>query len=179
VLVNWDKDTFWVKSRGDLSKSVESRIGRWQSSLMPKCKTLGCVTANVIDPLANKPVEQRPAQHPGVIISVARDAAAANVALEVLIAVQAPNVDPQFLVANLPAQGGDRALTHLPGTYAGATLTVIDASPFPRACPGTGGCIDTLRAPPEAKTMAAPAAAPAPTVPATDPASPPAPPPAS
>lgn len=177
VLVNWDKDTFWVKPRASLVATTKDRIGRWQSSLMPKCASVGCVTASVVDPLANKPADQRPAQHPGVIVSVARDPAAANVALEVLIAIQAPGVDPQWLVANLPAQGGDRAMTHLPGTYAGATATVVDASPFPRTCATAGGCIDTLRVPPEAKSMpvpAAPAAAPAAPAAPTEPAPPPA-----
>jgi len=38
-------------------------------------------------------------------------------------------------------------MTHLPAEYVGATYTVVDASSFPRTCPGPGACIDLLTAP--------------------------------
>ena len=102
----------------------------------------------LIDPLASTPPEQRPATHPGVVVSVVRDAKAKDVALEVVIAVKGadPAAQLQWLVANLPANA-DQAITHLPAEYLGAQLTVVDASPFPRQCPAAGGCIDTLRPP--------------------------------
>jgi Aspartyl protease len=151
VLVNWDHNAIYTKPRGDLIATTAARIARWQGSLMPKCTQLGCVTINMIDPLAGKPPEQRPAQHPGVIVSAVRDHASENVALEVLVAVTPsdPALHAQWLVVNLPANA-DRAMTHLPASYVGAHFTVVDASPFPRACPDQGGCIDAIRPPGEA-----------------------------
>jgi hypothetical protein len=158
VVVNWDREAIYVKPREGLAKSLTARLGRWQSSLMPKCAHPGCAVVSLIDPLASTPVEQRPPQHPGVIVSIVRDKEAANVALEVLIEVttppstdaNAPKNELQWLVANLPANT-DRAMTHLPSGYAGAQLQIVDASPFPRACPAAGGCIDQLRPPPDAR----------------------------
>jgi hypothetical protein len=169
VLVNWDHNAIYTKPRGDLVATTASRIGRWQGSLMPKCPQLGCVTVSLIDPLAGKPVEQRPPQHPGVIVSAVRDHAAANVALEVLVAVKTPAsaAHAQWLVVNLPANV-DRAMTHLPAGYVGAQLTVVDASPFPRACPDQGGCIDAIHPPVEVQPVVTPAE-PAPAEPAPAP----------
>jgi Aspartyl protease len=167
VLVNWDKNAIYTKPRGDLVATAQARIARWQGTLMPKCGQLGCVTINMVDPLAGKPPEQRPAQHPGVIVSAVRDPAAANVALEVLVAVKMsePAAHAQWLIVNLPANV-DRAMTHLPASYVGAQFTVVDASPFPRACPDQGGCIDAIRPPGESVSIAAPAPAPAEPAPA-------------
>ena len=88
-------------------------------------------------------------QHPGVVVSFARDPSAAKIDLEVLVAVTPATGKPplQWLVANMPV-GVNRTMTHLPADYVGATLTVVDASPFPRACTGQSGCIDLL-APPQ------------------------------
>ncbi|HET9991695.1 MAG TPA: retropepsin-like aspartic protease [Kofleriaceae bacterium] len=148
VLVNWGQHQVYLKPRVPPATGIAARIGRWQSSLMPACEHTGCATVNVVDPLANIPPEQRPPTHPGVVVSVVRDAKANDVALEVVIAVK--GADPanqlQWLVANLPPNV-DRAITHLPPGYLGAELKVVDASPFPRVCPADGGCIDTLRPP--------------------------------
>jgi hypothetical protein len=148
VLVNWSQHQLNLKPRVPLTTGIAERIGRWQSSLMPACEHTGCATVSLVDPLANTPPEQRPPTHPGVVVSVVRDAKARDVALEVVIAVK--GADPanplQWLVANLPANV-DRAITHLPAGYLGAQLQIVDASPFPRACPADGGCIDTLRPP--------------------------------
>jgi hypothetical protein len=149
VLVNWEQHAVYVKPRVPLTSAIAQRIGRWQSSLMPQCEHLGCAVVTLIDPLANTPPEQRPATHPGMVVSVVRDAKSKDVALEVTIAVKGadPAAQLQWLVANLPANA-DQAITHLPPEYLGAQLAVVDASPFPRTCPAAGGCIDTLRPPP-------------------------------
>jgi hypothetical protein len=167
VLVNWDQNSIYTKPRGDIAATTAARIARWQGSLMPKCAQLGCVTINMVDPLAGKPPEQRPPQHPGVIVSVVRDHAAASVALEVLVAVTTPDpaTHAKWLVVNLPANV-DRAMTHLPAGYVGAQFTVVDASPFPRTCPDQGGCIDAIRPPGEAASAAMPVVAPTPAEPA-------------
>jgi hypothetical protein len=148
VLVDWGKHDLFLKPRVPLTTEIARRIGRWQSSLMPQCEHLGCAVVSLIDPLANTPPEQRPPTHPGIVVSVIRDAKAKDVALEIVIAVKGadPATQLQWLVANLPANT-NQAITHLPAEYLGAQLTVVDASPFPRECPAAGGCIDTLRPP--------------------------------
>jgi hypothetical protein len=148
VLVDWAQHDLFVKPRVPLTTGIAQRIGRWQSSLMPPCEHPGCAVVSLIDPLASTPPEQRPPTHPGMVVSVIRDAKAKDVALELVIAVRGsdPATQLQWLVANLPANT-NQAITHLPAEYLGAQLTVIDASPFPRECPAAGGCIDTLRPP--------------------------------
>jgi hypothetical protein len=148
VLVDWSQHLLYAKPRAPVATGIAERIGRWQSSLMPQCEHLGCAVVTLIDPLASTPPEQRPATHPGVVVSVVRDARSKDVALELVIAVKGadPATQLQWLVANLPASS-DQAITHLPAEYLGAQLTVVDASPFPRTCPAAGGCIDTLRPP--------------------------------
>jgi hypothetical protein len=93
-----------------------------------------------------------PAQHPGLVASIVRDASSIDLPLEVLIAVTPAEGKPplKWMVVNLPG-GAERAMTHLSADYIGATLTVLDASPFPRACPASGGCVDMLAPPQEIK----------------------------
>lgn len=148
VLVNWDQHLLYVKPRVPVMTGIPARIARWQSSLMPQCEHPGCAVVTLIDPLANVPADQRPATHPGVVASVVRDPRSKDVALEVVVAVKGsdPASPLEWLVANLPATA-DRAIAHLPPSYLGAELTIVDASPFPRTCPAAGGCIDTLRPP--------------------------------
>ena len=67
-----------------LSKHASRRIGRWHSKTLSGCAQLGCVNVNLVDPLANKPEAERPAKHPGVVVSVTRDASATLLDLEVL-----------------------------------------------------------------------------------------------
>ena len=173
VMVNWDNDTFYMKPRDPKAlANVIGRLGRWQSKLLLSCKTAGCAKVTATDPFAGKPADQLPEKHPGIVVSVTRDEAAKNFNLEVLIAVTpAAGKGPlKWLVANMPGSA-DRAMTHLPADYLGATFTVVDVSSFPRTCPTEGSCIDLLAAPRE---FVPPAASPA----ATPPAAPEAPAPA-
>jgi len=48
-----------------------------------------------------------------------------------------------YLIVNLPSHV-DRLIHQLKPDFLGKTVVVVDASPFPRACPGTGGCVDQL-----------------------------------
>jgi hypothetical protein len=147
VSANWDSHTLYLQPRTDPSISVVARIGRWQSKTLVGCEHLGCIKATVTDPLAGKPPEEMPAKHPGVVASFVRDASAMQLELEVLVAVTpAPGKPPlKWMLVNLPS-GADRALTHLPADYIGATLTVLDAGFFPRSCPA-GACVDLLTPP--------------------------------
>jgi hypothetical protein len=93
-----------------------------------------------------------PTQHPGLVASISRDASTRGMALEALIAVTPAAGKPplKWMIVSMPADT-DRALTHLSADYIGATLTVLDASPFPRSCPANGGCVDMI-APPQSIT---------------------------
>jgi len=135
VFANWDNDTFITRPRNDVSPEV--RIGRWPS-LAPCAKT-GCAKVSIIDPMAGKELT---GPHPGVVVSVARDASTLQEPLEVVIAVSG-KPDLPWLVASFPA-GVDRAMTHEPAEWIGAQVTVVDASPFPRSCPTQGACIDKI-----------------------------------
>lgn len=147
VTVNWDSDKLYLWPRSGL-QNVLQRISRWQSRTLAACKDAGCAKVTLIDPLAGRAPEMMPEKHPGVVASIVRDPSAKHLDLELLVAVTpAPGKGPlQWLVANLPA-GTDRAMTHLSADYVGATLTVLDASPFPRACPAQGACVDRIPAP--------------------------------
>jgi hypothetical protein len=140
MAANWDASTFYVWPRAE--QPLATRLGRWQSKTLASCEHPGCATVTLIDPMAGKELT---GPHPGAVIAVARDASASQLPLEVVVAVSGkPGLS--WLVASLPP-GADRAMTHVPADYLGATLTIIDASPFPRECPGDGGCIDKLAPP--------------------------------
>jgi hypothetical protein len=149
VTVNWDTNRLFLVPRNDPTLIIPVRLSRWQSKTLASCEHVGCVKVSAIDPLADKPPEEKAAKHPGLVVSVVRDRTAMQLNLEVLIAVsgategQAPL---KWLIANLPA-GADRAMTHLPGEYVDAKYTVLDAGLFPRACPAEGGCIDRIEPP--------------------------------
>lgn len=154
VMVNWNTDTVYLEPRDSAAlANPRARLGRWLSHALDRCPNVGCVKVNAIDPLANKPPEQMPPKHPGLVTSIVRDPSMKQYDLEVLIGVTpAPGKPPlKWLVANLPA-GTDRAMTHLSADYLGATFTVLDASPFPRTCPAAGSCVDTLAPPYELST---------------------------
>jgi len=140
VAADWDAETFYVWPRAE--QPPATRIGRWQSKTLTSCAHVGCATVTMIDPLAGKPLT---GPHPGLVVTVTRDASASQLPLEVVISVTGkPGLS--WLVASLPA-GADRAMTHVSADYLGTTAQVVDASPFPRTCPGDGGCIDKLAPP--------------------------------
>lgn len=168
VTANWDDKRIYVAPRPSVTRDTIARIGRWQSKTLSGCEDTGCVKISVVDPLAGKPPEERPAKHPGLVLSVVRDRSAAPLDLEVLIAAAPAEGKPalQWLVANLPA-GSDRAMIHLSDDYVDASFAVLDAGLFPRTCPAQGSCIDRIEASsalsPAALPDAVKAAAPAPT----------------
>jgi hypothetical protein len=141
VMANWDSKTIYLQPRAQVD--VKTRISRWQSKTLSGCENLGCVKGSVIDPLANQPPETRPAKHPGVVVSFVRDATAAQLDLEVIVEIKPTTGETKWLLVNLP-YGAERTMTHLSADYIGATMTVVDASPFPRQCPAQGGCVDII-----------------------------------
>jgi Aspartyl protease len=167
IWADWDAQNIHVVPRHEAD--LTARAGRWQMKSFSGCATPSCMTSSIVDPLAKIPEDQRPATHPGVVVSFQRDKAAANTPLEVLVSVKsADGAEKQRIVVNFPASS-DRAMTHLPGELANATLTVLDIDPFPRPCQGDGGCVDVIASdqPAHAQGPApAPAAPEAPVAPA-------------
>ena len=141
VTANWDSKTIYLQPRAEVD--VKTRIGRWQSKTLSGCENLACVKGSVIDPLASQPPESRPEKHPGVVVSFVRDASAAQLDLEAIVEIKPTSGPTKWLLVNMP-YGAERTMTHLSADYIGATLTVVDASPFPRQCPAQGGCVDII-----------------------------------
>jgi len=133
VYVNWDRSTFYVKARGDAGATAAARLGRWGAAL-PACPHPGCATAKIAEAAGGA----------GFTLEVMRDAEAANRGLELLVGVTSSSGKPMTpLIVELP-RGVDQIVNGLPADYAGATIAVLDASPFPRPCVGDGGCVVPL-----------------------------------
>ena len=128
VYASWSTNTFYLKPRGDSAATATARLGRW-GALMPACPHPGCVSVTLT-----------PTQG-GNRLDIERDAAAANRALEIRIGVKpAAGKSAPPLVAELPAKA-DKVSGGVPDDYAGATLIVLDASPFTRPCADEKGCV--------------------------------------
>ncbi len=142
VWAHWSARTVYLTKRTDVSPA--KRFTRWDSGPLEKCKSVGCLTIRLVDPLAGKPVEQGTNKpHPGLVLSITRDETAGGMGLEVMLeAADRPEL-PRLLV-NLPPNI-DRLIEQLDARFVGATLVVLDASPYPRACPGANGCVDKLQ----------------------------------
>ena len=118
-----------------------TRIARWDWLVLAKCKHLGCLEVRVVDPLGGKaPEAGKP--HPGLVLSITREELAGGMDLEVMLEGQG---DPKlpYLIVNLPPHV-DRLIHQLKPEFLGKPLAVVDASPYPRPCPGGGGCVDQL-----------------------------------
>ncbi len=139
VWVNGDAHTYYLAKRNDVKAA--KRFTRWDSGPLEKCKSAGCLTIRVIDPLAGKPLEEGKV-HPGVVLSITRDESAGGMGLEVVLEAKDRPTLPRLLVNLSP--NTDRLIDHLDAAFLGATLLVVDASPYPRVCPGASGCVDRL-----------------------------------
>lgn len=138
--IHWDSRSYYLAPRTPVP--AKERIARWEDEVpaFGKCSTPGCVKIRVVDPMAGKALEEgKP--HPGVVLVVERDPVAVGFDLEIVLEAKDRPTTPRVLVA-LPASA-TRAMQQLKGDFVGATLEVVDASPFPRACPGAA-CVDLL-----------------------------------
>jgi hypothetical protein len=134
VYASWDAGKFYLKPRGDAAATTAARIARWGADV-PSCPHPGCATATLTQ------------TDGGLRLDIVRDPEAANHALEVRLGVTpAAGKTAAPLVAELPAKA-DKITGGVPASYEGATLTVLDVSPFTRACVGDGGCVFALDAP--------------------------------
>jgi aspartyl protease len=128
VYASWGAETFYLKLRGDAAATTVARLGRWGADLAA-CPHPGCITAT----LTTTPG--------GIKLDIARDPQAAKRALEIYIGVTpAAGKSAAPLIVELPS-GTDTISGGVLPSYEGATLTVLDASPFMRPCPGDGGCV--------------------------------------
>lgn len=128
VYANWAAHTYYLKPRGDAAATATARFGRWGAAL-PSCPHPGCVTATLT------------ATTGGTRLDVVRDAEAARHALEIRLGVTpAAGKSAAALIVELPADV-DKITGGVPANYDGATLTVLDASPFVRPCDTKVGCV--------------------------------------
>jgi aspartyl protease len=128
VHANWAAHTYYLKPRGDAAATATARFGRWGAA-MPSCPHPGCVTATLT------------ATTGGTRLDVVRDPEAAKRALEIRIGVTpTAGKTAAALIVELPANV-DKISGGVPENYDGATLTVLDASPFTRPCDSAEGCV--------------------------------------
>lgn len=128
VYANWSARTYYLKPRGDAAATATARLGRWGAAL-PTCPHPGCVTATLT------------ATTGGTRLDVVRDPEAAKRALELRVGVTpAAGKTAAALIVELPADV-DKISGGVPENYDGATLTVLDASPFTRPCDSKDGCV--------------------------------------
>lgn len=135
-----DTRTLYLSPRRNVA--LASRLSRWETGPIQRCKHPGCVAVRLVDPLADKPLESgRP--HPGVVLSITRDDTAGGMGLEVVLESSPPRAELPRLLVNLP-EHVDRLIDQLDPAWLGVAVVAIDASPFPRACLGKNGCVDKL-----------------------------------
>jgi Aspartyl protease len=139
VWVAWSTNTLYALPRHEVP--LANRVGRWETGPIQKCQNPGCVSLRIVDPLAGKPLEEGKV-HPGVILSITREEKAGGMPLEVVLEAKHKPELPRLIV-NLP-ENVDRLLDQLDAQWIGATIDVVDASPYPRQCPGKNGCVDKL-----------------------------------
>jgi hypothetical protein len=134
VYANWARGAFYLKPRGDTAAATVARLSRWGADL-PACPHPGCISAQIN------------ATSTGLQLEIVRDPESANRSLEVFLGVTpAAGKSPTPLAINLP-KTVDKISGGLPADYEGATLAVLDASPFARECSGDGGCVFALTPP--------------------------------
>ncbi len=119
-------EKLYLTPRRDPAESAQLRMNRW-GALLP-CSATGCAAVQVTSDTAPQ-------------LQVTRDPSAGQVPLELVVAATAANGDKlPMLTISLPAGVADLS-TPLDSRYTGATLDVIDASPFPRECDSPAHCV--------------------------------------
>jgi len=127
VDVDWHHTRVYLRPRGDVAATRGPRIARWGDTIA-SCPHVGCVTLALDD----------------THLTVTPDSTPAPV--EVIVRATAPGgARLPDLEINLPARA--QPLTSaLDDAYRGATLDVVDASPYPRTCVNAAGCVVPMAA---------------------------------
>ena len=145
VTIDLDKQKLYTTVRPlDVAAGTKARIDRWGSQQLSSCTHPGCFDMSMLpaqDPSQTAPGETTAGQQPhGPLAHFQRDSQAAGLNIEVtLMAVgkDGKAMSLPLMVAEFPA-GSDTMTTELDGAYADATLVIVDATPFVRACPEQG-----------------------------------------
>jgi hypothetical protein len=128
VAADWHHQKIYLHQRQDAIATRAVRLERWGDAI-PRCPDLACMHVELLDDTGEVPAVR---VHPDPV--PAHD-------LEVIVAATGksgaalPNI-----ILNLPA-GTEGFDAKLPTRYVGAQLAIVDASPFPRMCPTTQGCL--------------------------------------
>jgi hypothetical protein len=126
VAVNWHTTKLYLTPRSP-TVALGDRLARWG---FPQCTDIGCVQLSL----------SSSAESPKPTVRLVRDHALQG---DLAVIVQATgatgNPLPSF-EASFPA-GVDSLSAELDSMYTGAKLQIADASPFPRKCTDSRGCI--------------------------------------
>ncbi len=128
IAADWHHERFYLTPREASPAERTLRLGRW-GAVMDRCPNAGCAAVSLGGD-ANAPELQ-----------VVRDPIAMRLPLEITIAATSPTGEHlPTLTANLASEVPG---LHVPvdTRYIGATLEVIDASPFPIACESPAQCV--------------------------------------
>jgi hypothetical protein len=145
VAADWHHEKYFLTPRAPSAESTALRLQRWGGALPAACASTGCVTVTITAAAAPNPesngvmgmAPDQAAVQEKTTATVTRDPLARGVPLEVVLAATAPSgqsLPP--LTINLPA-GADSFTSTVAPIYAGAQLTVLDLSPFPRGQMGS------------------------------------------
>jgi hypothetical protein len=119
-------EKLYLTPRRDPAESAQLRMNRW-GAMLP-CGATGCAAVQITSDAAPR-------------LQVTRDPSAGQAPLELVVAATAANGDKlPMLTISLPAGVADLS-TPLDPRYTGATVDVIDASPFPRDCDSPAHCV--------------------------------------
>ena len=148
VSINLDSQIVYAVPRtGDLAAGTAARLARWGSPVLTSCPHTACFDLSDVSPPPDQATAAAPGAQPtGPLLHLQRDPAAADLNIEVtMIAIGKDGAPiPGYMVADFP-KGVDTMTTQLGPAYAGATVTIVDASPFVRDCPEAGKpCLFTL-----------------------------------
>ena len=144
VSMNLDAQQIYTTPRAaDLAAGTKARIDRWGSQVLSSCAHPACFEIDVVPPPPDAP---GPGPS-GPLLHLQRDPTAGELNIEVTLQAFGPDGAPlaaPMMVANFP-KGTDTMTAPLDAAFTGATLRVVDASPFVRACPTEGKpCLYTL-----------------------------------
>ncbi len=142
VWADWSGRTIYVRPRETDEDKVALRLSRWASRELIACRQPACVVkAAVAGPPPPPPGSED--EPPPVDLEVTRDASVEGLAYEVTL--DATGADGRALglprlIATFP-RGVTTIRQKVSPMFAGATLRVVDVSPFVRPCPTAAGCV--------------------------------------
>lgn len=122
VVADWHHERYYLTPRRDGALETSSRLARWGTQIPPSCRATGCATLSITSGSQQ------------LIAEVKRDPAAAGLGLEVTFgATSTAGAELPRLTVSLPP-GADRFEAPLEARYDGATVHVLDVSPYPFNC---------------------------------------------